>query len=152
MLRDIAIPLAVALVAQGATPAWSNPTSAEACRYFLSEVPIVGPAGNARHILTQASEFVSMMTDLERYETLVAEDVRVEFGQRKTDSFSKLGELSATAICVVDIIDRRVVRILIDDGPSVGQEIENATGNPRKITAPTATVAQIGLGPHAGRY
>lgn len=133
------------------SPAVSGPSASEACHYFLSEVAIESTA-KKNYFIIEMPDFIPVQTDLERYETYVALGIRIDFGQGSQADFHKLGEVSATAICLVDIVERQVIRISVLDGPLVGESTVNANGDTRTIRGPDTKMVDIGLKAHRGRY
>jgi hypothetical protein len=134
------------------TQAISQPSAEQACQYFLSDAPIVGSARDAHYRTTTVPEFQDIGKELDRYQTLASVGILVEFGQISDGNFELRGAISASAVCTVDLIDRRVIQMKILDGPIVGSNITNANGDTRRIQGPNEISVDIGSLSHAGKY
>ena len=143
--------IALLLVMQSASAANADVSAEDACMFFVGE-PELAPFGDEVSFQPLIGlQFVDAGTKLERYRTLVAEDVMQTFGALTREGFQVRGTISAQVSCLVDVIDRRVIYISVQGGRSVGKMIEADTGR-RTVREAKSVVIDVGGKSHWGKY
>ena len=133
----------------------AEPTPSDACLYFAQDLSLYGveKAKSVEYTDVTLPDFKQISLTLDRYAVLISsEEIIREFGIRSANGDLEVrGKISALLICEVDIVDRRVLRLSVIQGPSAGTSIVLETGK-RTIERPDPAVMQIGLQVHRGKY
>ena len=134
--------------------AFAAPTAQEACAYFANFAPIgtpnSGPIGAYGEETRGAT--IDGPTVLERYQSFTFEAL-TKIGTIQSDGkFYQTGSVSALVNCIVDIKDRRVVKIVVTAGSETGTIKANDSGFPSEVYGAESSVVDVGAQGHQGRF
>ncbi|WP_281859607.1 hypothetical protein [Litoreibacter halocynthiae] len=133
----------------------AEPSVPSACAYFaLSEVSITPPMKNVEFIgEPEFTEFVLKEEHLARYQLWAIENITRELATIRSDGrLLPTGAVSYALRCFVDVIDRRVLKIMVSDGVDANTAKELSNGKSRIVDGVEYSVFDIGLRAHQGKY
>lgn len=137
------------------SPASAEASASEACKFFSSqavikflwEIEVFEMEGDPD------LNFTLTETYIDRYAVFSSQDIIREIGTERSDGTTSIRQIvSGVVMCEVDIIDRRVLRVYVTGGPSVGEPFEDGFGRKKEITSPAREIFEVGGEIHSGKY
>jgi hypothetical protein len=133
-----------------------EPTAFEACTYFATRHLTIEAEMRAVSLIGMVDfggEYQVQESALQRYTTYLVRDISGELATDRSDGqVIPTGRFSADFLCLVDVVDRRVLTVSLQDGSSVGQEVELSNGTKRQLSGIKETSVDIGSMSHQGKY
>ena len=136
-------------------PLFAENIAIEACNYFMSEANIPFDRVIGQFDLHEGE---TEHTILDRYQTITWTDAlaplyKLEYLLTNPDPIDdQVGTLSAQIECLVDVVDRRVIRLTGTPGISADTPIKMRNGVVAKARATPNFVLEVGSEGHQGKF
>ena len=150
-MRSLNISTALLFVANTAN---ATPSVEDACNYFFNHerVELKQKAAIAFEEPEKLA-FARVQASLDRYETYLSEETRIPHGIVDNDGRQvQTGVHAYVVLCKVDVVDRRVLTLVIVDGPSVDSDTTLKNNKIRKISGVVDKTIDAGSRSDQGKF